>query len=80
MPSCYHHLCEVFSKAKAPSLPPHRSYDFAIDLIPESTLGIRSIDLIPESTIPKGCLYSVSGPEKKAMTEYIQTSLKAWLI
>lgn len=63
VPSCYHHLREVFSIAKALSLPPHRPYDCPIDLI-------------PGSTIPK----SLSGPEKAAMTEYIETSLKAGLI
>ena len=67
VPSCYHHLREVFSKTKAMSLPPHRLYDCAIDLI-------------PGSTIPKGRLYSISGPERAAMTEYIETSLKAGLI
>ena len=60
VPPCYHHLREV-------SLPPHQSYDYAIELI-------------PGSTIPKGRLYSVSGPEREAMKDYIETSLKAGLI
>ena len=64
---CYHHLKEVFNKTKALSLPPHHPYDCAIDLI-------------PGSTIPNGCLYSISGPEKKAMNDYITTSLEAGLI
>ena len=38
VPSCYHHLREVFNKAKALSLPPHRPYDCAMDLIPGSTI------------------------------------------
>ena len=67
VPSCYHHLKEVFNKTKAPSLPPHRPYDCAIDLI-------------PGSTIPKGRLYSISGPERQAMNDYISASLKAGLI
>uniref|UniRef100_A0A671VHH1 Uncharacterized protein n=2 Tax=Sparus aurata TaxID=8175 RepID=A0A671VHH1_SPAAU len=67
VPSCYHHLRQVFSKTRALSLPPHRSYDCAIDLL-------------PGSTIPKGRLYSVSGPEKAAMTDYISASLEAGLI
>ena len=67
VPSCYHHLKEVFNKAKALSLPPHRPYDCAIDLI-------------PGSTIPKGRPYSISGPKRKAMNEYISASLKARLI
>lgn len=67
VPPCYRHLREVFNKTKAMSLPPHRTYDCAIDLL-------------PGSVVPKGRLYSVSGPEKEAMREYIQTSLKAGLI
>ncbi len=67
VPPCYHDLKEVFSKSKATSLPPHRPYDCPIDLI-------------PGAPIPKGRLYSISGPEKKAMTDYIETSLKAGLI
>ncbi len=61
--SCYHDLGEVFSKSKATCLPPHRPYDCPIDLI-------------PGGPIPKGRLYSISGPERKAMTEYIESSLK----
>ena len=67
VPNCYHHLQEVFNKTKALSLPPHRPYDCAIDLI-------------PGPTIPKGRLYSISGPEKAAMNDYISASLKAGLI
>ena len=67
VPPCYHQICEVFSKTKALSLPPHHPYDCAIDLI-------------PGSTIPKGRLYSVSRPEKEAMREYLTTSLKVGLI
>ena len=67
VPSCYHHLKAVFSKSKALSLPPHRPYDCAINLI-------------PGFTIPKGRLYSISGPEKEAMRDYIDSSLKAGLI
>ena len=63
----YRHLREVFNKKKAMSLPPHRPYDCAIELL-------------PGSNIPKGRLYSVSGPEKEAMTDYIKTSLKEGLI
>ncbi|KAI3370894.1 hypothetical protein L3Q82_007408 [Scortum barcoo] len=34
VPPCYHDLKEVFNKAKATSLPPHREWDCAIDLMP----------------------------------------------
>ncbi|KAK1803223.1 hypothetical protein P4O66_021227 [Electrophorus voltai] len=42
--------------------PPHRPYDMAINLL----LG---------SSPPRGCLFSLSGPERQAMDEYIQESL-----
>ena len=67
VPGCYHDLGEVFSKSKATSLPPHRPYDCPIELI-------------PGALIPRGILYSISGPEREAMTEYIESSLKAGLI
>lgn len=67
VPSCYHHLQEVFSKTKSLSLHPHHPYDCAIDLI-------------TGSTIPRGRLYSVSGLEREAMRKYIMTSLEAGLI
>ncbi|RXN38261.1 Retrotransposon-derived PEG10 [Labeo rohita] len=35
VPSCYHDLWAVFSRSRAVSLPPHRPYDCAIDLLPE---------------------------------------------
>jgi len=34
----------------------------------------------PGTAIPKGRLYAMSGPERQAMTEYIEASLKAGLI
>lgn len=67
IPSCYHDLKEVFNKTKACSLPPHRSYDCAIDLLPGAFL-------------PRGRLYSLSAPETQAMKEYIQSSLQAGII
>lgn len=66
-PPCHHHLQEVFNKSKALSLPPHWPYDCAIDLI-------------PGSPIPKGRLYSISGPERAAIKEYIESLLRAGLI
>jgi len=67
VPSCYYHLKEVFNKTKATLLPPHRPYDCGIDLL-------------PGATIPKGRLYSMSGPERQVITEYIEASLKTGLI
>ncbi len=34
VPAEYHNLCQVFSKSRATSLPPHRPNDCAIDLLP----------------------------------------------
>ncbi|KAI3363005.1 hypothetical protein L3Q82_011523 [Scortum barcoo] len=67
VPPCYHDLKEVFNKAKATSLPPHREWDCAIDLL-------------PGAPIPKARLYSISGPERKAMEEYIEASLRSGII
>ena len=67
VPSEYHGLLSVFSKAKATSLLPHRPYDCAIDLLSGT---------FP----PKGHLYSLSAPERKAMDIYIKDSLAAGII
>ena len=67
VPAVYHDLREVFSKTRATSLPPHRPYDCAIDLL-------------PGSSPPRGRLYSLSAPERKAMEEYINESLAAGII
>ena len=67
VPKCYHGLQEVFNKAKATSLPPHRPYDCAIDLR-------------PGTAPPKGGLYSLSAPERRAMEDYINNSLAAGII
>uniref|UniRef100_A0A3P9MLE8 Uncharacterized protein n=1 Tax=Oryzias latipes TaxID=8090 RepID=A0A3P9MLE8_ORYLA len=64
VPECYHDLCSVFSKSKAGSLPPHRPYDCAIQLLDGATL-------------PKGRLFNLSGPEKVAMEKYIQEALSS---
>ncbi len=37
VPPAYHDFREVFSKVKATSLPPHRPYDCAIDLLPSTS-------------------------------------------
>lgn len=67
IPSCYYDLKEVMNKTKAMSLPPHRPFDCAIDLL-------------PGAPIPKWRLSSISGPKRAAMTEYITSSLKAGII
>lgn len=67
VPEVYRDLHEVFSKSKALSLPPHRPYDCAIDLI-------------PGSKFPSSRLYNLSRPEREAMEKYIKDSLAAGLI
>lgn len=46
VPDCYKELKEVFTKAKATSLLPHRLYDCTMDLLAD--------------TAPKGWLYTLS--------------------
>lgn len=66
VPDCYHSPRGVFNKAKATSLPPHRPYDCAIDLL-------------PGTAPPKSRLYSLSALERKSMENYID-SLAAGII
>ncbi len=67
VPTEYLDLKGVFSKSRAASLPPHRPYDCAIDLLPGTSL-------------PKCRLYSLSVPEREAMEKYFSDSLAAKLI
>ena len=67
VPSVYHDLAPVFCKESALSLPPHRPYDCAIDLL----LG---------APLPVGRLYNLSIPEKEAMRSYITESLASGII
>ncbi len=62
LPSQYADLLEAFSKVKATELPPHRSSDC-------------SIELIPGSTPPKGRIFPLSQPEAEAMKKYIEEEL-----
>ena len=67
VPTCYHDLEEVFSKPKATTLPPHRPYDCAIDLL-------------SGTSPPRGRLYSLSVSESQAMKDYIIDALRLGLI
>ncbi|KAG1929330.1 retrotransposable element [Pimephales promelas] len=58
---------EIFDKQLATTLPPHRPWDCAIDLLPGAVL-------------PRGKIYSLSIPEQKAMDEYIQEALSQGFI
>ncbi len=67
VPSEYHHLQSVFCKERATVLPPHRSYDCAVELL-------------PGACPPRGRIFSLSSPEQKAMEAYINESLAAGII
>ena len=67
IPSAYHDLAPVFCKESALSLPPHRPYDCAIDLLPGAPLHV-------------GRLYNLSLPEKEAMRNYITESVASGII
>ena len=67
VPAIYHDLAPVFSKESAMSLPPHRPYDCAIDLLPGAPL-------------PSSRLYNLSLPERRAMEKYIRECLSSGLI
>jgi len=62
IPAKYSEFVEVFSKAKAEALPPHRSIDHAIDL--ES--GYK---------LPYGRIYNLSEVELRTLKGYIETNL-----
>ncbi len=63
IPSDYAAFQDIFSKQAATRLPPHRAWDCAIDLLPGAKL-------------PKGRVYPLSIPERKAMEDYIQEALR----
>ena len=67
VPEVYHDLGEAFSKERARTLPPHRPYDCAIELRPDSKL-------------PVSRLYNLAPPEKAAMDSYISECLAEGLI
>ncbi len=63
----YSDLVEAFSKSRASELPPHRSSDCAIDLL-------------PDAAPPKGCIFPLSQLESNAMKNYINEELSKWFI
>nr|XP_020467171.1 uncharacterized protein LOC109966579 [Monopterus albus] len=67
VPPEYHDLKQVFNKTRSSSLPPHRPYD-------------RAIELLPGTVPPRGRLFSLSVPEQRAMTDYITEAQRAGLI
>ncbi len=62
LPAEYQDLSEAFSKSRASQLPPHRSSDCAIDLL-------------PRATPTRGRVFPLSQPESEAMKAYIDEEL-----
>ncbi len=62
LPAEYQDLSEAFSKSRASQLPPHRSSDCAIDLL-------------PGATPTRGRVFPLSQPESEAMKAYIDEEL-----
>jgi len=62
IPAVYSEFVDVFSKAKAETLAPHRSIDHAIDLEP----GFK---------LPYGRIYNLSEFELRTLKAYIETNL-----
>lgn len=67
VPDQYHAHLSAFSKRKADSLPPHRPYDF-------------SIELEEGKQPPFGPLYSLSELELKALSEWLEENLSKGFI
>ena len=67
VPTEYLGIKEVFSKQRACTLPPHRSYDCAIELLPGSSPS-------------RGRIFSLSLPERRTMDDYIKDALSTGFI
>lgn len=66
-PEIYHDLCQVSSKSKACSLPPHHPYDC-------------DIDFLACAPIPTSRVYNILRSKRQALEKYIGESLNARLI
>ncbi|KIK15996.1 hypothetical protein PISMIDRAFT_16095 [Pisolithus microcarpus 441] len=62
VPADYHEFADIFSKAKATELPPHRGFDL-------------KIDIKEGASPPIGMIYSLSPPELKALCTFIDEHL-----
>ncbi|KAG8935233.1 hypothetical protein FRC01_005489 [Tulasnella sp. 417] len=67
IPEIFHCFADVFSKAKADKLPPHRPFDM-------------EIDLLPGKTPPFGPIYSLTQPEQEELQRYITENLQKGFI
>uniref|UniRef100_A0A8C5P957 Gypsy retrotransposon integrase-like protein 1 n=1 Tax=Leptobrachium leishanense TaxID=445787 RepID=A0A8C5P957_9ANUR len=67
IPTVYHAFQDVFDEKGVETLPPHRSYDCPIDLI-------------PGAPIPYGHIYPLSEPELKILKEYLRENTEKGFI
>ncbi len=67
LPSEYHDYLDVFDRAMADQLPPHRSYD-------------QKIELTGEGTPPRSRLYQMSGHKLQKVKEYLTEHLNKGFI
>jgi hypothetical protein len=67
VPEEYHDLFDIFSRAKAKTLPPHRSYD-------------HTIDIENDSVLPHGPIYPLSHTELKTLRDYLNDMLSKGFI
>lgn len=67
LPHVYKDFVDVFNKSNADTLPPHRSYDCPIDLLPGAKL-------------PSGRVYPLSQPELCHLKQYLEDNLKKGFI
>ena len=63
VPSQYKQYADVFCPQRASCLPPHRPEDC-------------SIDLLPGVPVPRGRVYPLALPERKAMEDYVEEALQ----
>ncbi len=67
VPAKYHNLIDVFSKARAKKLPPHRPYDIQINTPDDAPL-------------PFGPVYPLSGPDQDYLKDFLDEMMKKGLI
>ena len=69
LPPKYHDFLDVFDKAKANILPPHRPYDHKLEFTQEG-----------HQNLPKSRLYPISGYKLQKVKEYLEEHLKKGFI
>ena len=70
LPHEYHDFLDVFDRAKADDLPPHRSYDHQLEFV----------DDFNKSKLPKSRIYPMSGRKLEEVKKYLDEHLKKGFI